>query len=56
MFRGSVICCLGDNLGSQAMGGFKEGGGAMRCCRQCMVIHEDIRKVVSVNPLYYISE
>ena len=37
------MSCIGDNLGSQAMGGgFKEGGWALRCCRQCMISHDDL--------------
>lgn len=35
--RGSVAFFTGDNLGSHAIGGFKEGGRALRPCRHCMV-------------------
>ena len=35
--RGSIATFVGDNLGSHAVGGFKEGASALRPCRHCMV-------------------
>ena len=35
--KGTVVTFIGDNLGSHAVGGFKEGGNALRPCRHCMV-------------------
>lgn len=37
-FRGAVLMCLGDNLGSNALGGFKESFSfVLRFCRTCYV-------------------
>ena len=39
-FRGAVLMCLGDNLGSNALGGFKESFSfASRFCRTCYVLN-----------------
>ncbi|KAG1704000.1 Protein disulfide-isomerase A4 [Nymphon striatum] len=35
-FRGSIAYCSGDNLGSQLLGGFKQGSQSHRRCRVCM--------------------
>ena len=40
--RGTVTTVSADNLGSHALGGFKEGGRALRCCRHCMVPSDDM--------------
>ena len=37
----------GDNLGSQLIGGFKEGPGAHLKCRHCMGTAEEIKHMVS---------
>jgi hypothetical protein len=37
---GTVCTVLADNLGSQALGGFKESCSAYRMCRQCMATHD----------------
>ncbi|XP_028417218.1 uncharacterized protein LOC114543833 [Dendronephthya gigantea] len=42
-FRGSIGYISGDNLGSQLLGGFKEGSQAYRKCRECMGIDEQIQ-------------
>ena len=42
-FRGTIGYCSGDNLGSQALGGFKEGSRAHRPCRDCMGNTEEIK-------------
>jgi hypothetical protein len=41
-FRGTIAYASGDNLGSQQMGGFKEGAQAHRRCRDCMTTVEDL--------------
>ena len=41
-FRGNIAYASGDNLGSQQMGGFKEGAQAHRRCRDCMTTAEDL--------------
>lgn len=35
--RGTLVTVSGDNLGSHALGGFKEGFRALRFCRHCLV-------------------
>ena len=35
-FAGTITYISGDNLGSQAVGRFKEGSGANLKCRHCM--------------------
>ena len=46
--RGSIASFVGDNLGSQAIGGFKEGGSALRPCRHCMVTRTELSSKVHV--------
>lgn len=38
-FFGSVVTVSADNLGSHAIGGFKEGFRALRPCRQCLTVY-----------------
>ena len=49
VIRGTIATFAGDNLGSQLMGGFKEGGTALRPCRVCMATSHDIREKVNHN-------
>lgn len=35
--QGSIATFVGDNLGSHAVGGFKEGFTVLRPCRHCMI-------------------
>lgn len=49
--RGTVTTVSADNLGSHAIGGFKEGGRALRCCRHCMVPTDDMGSKVSWSSL-----
>ena len=42
-FYGTVAVVSADNLGSLALGGFKESCTAYRCCRHCMVTQETAR-------------
>ena len=49
--QGAVLCLLGDTLGSNFIGGFKEGVGfSLRKCRRCMASNEDISKKVYIIP------
>ena len=43
---GTVTVFSGDNLASNAMGGFKEGGTAYRHCRQCLGTLDETRTMV----------
>lgn len=45
--HGSVAVLSADNLGSNACGGFKEGGTAYRFCRQCLTTEEESKQFVS---------
>lgn len=45
--RGSISVGPADNLGSQSLGGFKALNAALRKCRQCMVVKEDMQTQVS---------
>lgn len=49
--RGTIAFISGDNLGSQLIGGFKEGAGARLKCRHCMGSTPDIRTKVSLKIL-----
>ena len=46
--RRSIASLGGDNLGSQAIGGFKEGGSALLPCRHCMVTRTELSSEVHV--------
>ena len=46
--QGTIIYCSGDNLGSQLVGGFKEGAAAHRKCRECMGTLQEIISQVRV--------
>lgn len=48
-FFGSIVTVPADNLGSHAIGGFKEGFSALRPCRQCMASSVDLKLNVSSN-------
>lgn len=51
---GTIAFVSGDNLGSQLVGGFKEGAGARLKCRHCMGTATDIQtKVIRLLPGYY---
>lgn len=39
---GSIATIPADNLGSHALGGFKEGGSALRPCRNCLITHSEL--------------
>ena len=44
--KGTIAYSSGDNLGSQLLGGFKEGSQAHRKCRECMGLAEKIQTMV----------
>ena len=45
---GTISFVSGDNLGSQLIGGFKEGSGAHKKCRHCMGTTDAIKSMVSL--------
>lgn len=42
----SISPVLADNLGSHALGGFKEGRSALRPCRHCLITHDELSSKV----------
>ena len=46
-FQGTLAIVVGDNLGSQYIGGYKQLASALRKCRYCMAIAEDMSQKVS---------
>lgn len=53
--KGSIASFVGDNLGSHAVGGFKEGGSALRPCRHCMITNVDLRSKVLISQAHYLN-
>lgn len=47
-FRGTLTICSADNLAACALGGFKALHSAMRKCRSCMAVDEDMQTKVSL--------
>ena len=45
-FRGTLTLVSGDNLGSNFIGGYKHLSSALRKCRFCMAVAEDMREKV----------
>ena len=51
-FRGAVLMCLGDNLGINALAGFKESFSfALRFCRTCYVTNSTFKSVSDPSSL-----
>ncbi len=50
-FAGTIAYISGDNLGSQYLGGFKQGSQSHRKCRVCMGNATEITKCVCINLL-----
>ena len=48
-FAGTIAFLSADNLGSQQAGGFKEGTGTGRRCRQCLGTKEETKMFVSIH-------
>ena len=44
-FRGTITLVAGDNLGSQFIGGYKQLGSALRKCRYCMAVSDDMQQI-----------
>ena len=43
LFKGALLAFLGDNLASNALGGFKLSFSfSFRCCRTCLILRETI--------------
>lgn len=45
---GTIAFICADNLGANALGGFKEGSFAHRGCRHCMITSSDMPTTVSI--------
>jgi len=48
---GTVAIVSADNLGSLALGGFKESCSASRMCRHCLTTKSESQKMVRTIPL-----
>lgn len=49
-FHSAVLMCLGDNLGSNALGGFKESlSFAFHFCRSCYVTNNTYKTLLSAK-------
>ena len=48
VFYGTLATVSADNLGSLALGGFKESCSSLRCCRHCMATQDTARSKVRV--------
>lgn len=46
LFRGTISLVAGDNLASQYLGGYKGLSSALRKCRHCMAVDDDIQSKV----------
>ena len=47
-FRGSIALVVADNLASQSIGGYKALNSALRKCRYCMAVAENMRSEVKL--------
>ena len=54
-FSGTIAFLSGDNLGSQLIGGFKEGPGAHLKCRHFMGNSNDIKTMV-IKPVAHFAK
>lgn len=48
-FRGSIALVIADNLASQSIGGYKALNSALRKCRHCMAVAENMRCEVKTS-------
>ena len=48
-FKGTLTLFAGDNLASQYIGGFKSLSAALRKCRYCMAVDEDMQSKVIIH-------
>ena len=49
MIYGTIAILPADNLGSLAVGGFKESCSALKMCRHCMASKDDSQKQVCIK-------
>ena len=49
MIYGTIAILSADNLGSLAVGGFKESCSALKMCRHCMASKDDSQKQVCIK-------
>lgn len=49
---GTIASIAADNLGANALGGFKEGSFAYRGCRHCMITSDDMSTTMSYMYIY----
>lgn len=50
--RATLLCIVGDNLGSHCIGGYAENfSTSSHCCRYCMITRQDMDKVVFDFPV-----
>ena len=47
--RGSIALALADNPASQDLGGYKTLASALRKCRYCLAVDEDIQRKVRLE-------
>ena len=50
-FNGTITLIPGDNLASQYIGGYKSLASALRKCRHCMAVDEDVQTKVYIHCL-----
>lgn len=55
MTYGTIAAISADNLGSLALGGFKESCSAYRCCRHCLATRETFKTQVYSKQLKGLS-
>ena len=49
MFNGTLTIVPGDNLASQCLGGYKSLAIALRKCRHCMAVDDDMQTEVRMS-------
>ena len=52
VYYGSLCVVSADNLGSLALGGFKESCSAHRMCRQCYATRDSAQKQVCMSSVF----
>jgi len=53
LYQGAIAVVSADNLGSLALGGFKESCTAKRCCRHCLATRETTKLKVTPFRAHY---
>ena len=54
-FRGTITIVCADNLASWSLGGFKALSSALRKCRFCMAVAEDMKSKVCIILTFFIA-